>query len=35
MANAINQFIADRGFPRRNIRWSCGERSGDIVLLRT
>lgn len=35
MAKAISQFFADLHFPLRNIRWSWGARSDDIVLLRT
>jgi hypothetical protein len=35
MAKAISQFFVDLGFPLRNVRWSWGSRSGDVVLLRT
>jgi len=35
MAKPISQFFADLGFPLRNIRWSWGARSGDVVVLRT
>jgi len=34
-AKPISQCFADLGFPLRNIRWSWGARSGDVVVLRT
>ena len=35
MAKPISQFFVELGVPLRNIFWSWGARSDDIVLLRT
>lgn len=35
MAKPISKFLADLGFPLRNIRWSWGARAGDAIILRT
>lgn len=35
MKKVISQFFVDLGYPLRNIRWSWGARSEDVILLRT
>lgn len=35
MAKVISQFFSDLGYPLRNLRWSWGARSGDVIVLRT